>query len=54
VTKHLPTIETDELRMPAATFDKMMRQAVQAKPEAVPERETHARPKAKRAKKRAK
>ena len=54
VTKHRPEIDTDELRLPAATFDKAVRKVLQASPEALPERKTATRTKAKLAKKRAK
>ena len=54
MTKHRPEIDTDELRLPAATFDKAVRKVLQASPEALPERKTATRTKAKLAKKRAK
>ena len=54
MTKHQPTIDASKIKMPADEFDRMMRQAIQSKPESVPEREVHARPRAKLAKKRAK
>jgi hypothetical protein len=54
VTKHQPEIDTDELRLPAATFDKAVRKVLQASPESMPERKTVTRAKAKHAKKRAK